>query len=992
MISSKAEAKDLQLASEYVGGIEARSAKLVFLTSQAPSASSSSDKELGFAVVHDPELIAKLTQSDAPQGPGHSVLFLSPDKQVAGKYVYPSTTEHNFDEICRVLESLQLGADSEPKRVQLPKWFVPDEYVLTLHPNADASSSFRFEGQQDLKATITQPGNRKIVLHSRDLNLLSAVYASGDFEQEATKFDYDIAENTVTLSFAKPLPTGAGVLKTEFIGTHNNQMAGFYRSNYVDADKQTKVLLSTQFEALDARRCFPCVDEPQAKATFTATLVADANLTCLSNMPESEITWLPGGKKKRVQFMTTPKMSTYLLAFAVGELDFVQKKTKHGVLVRVFTPPTKSSQGLFALDVACQALDIYDDYFAVPYPLPKLDMIAIPEFAMGAMENWGLVTYREVELLIKPGASARQKQRVTLVVTHELAHQWFGNLVTMAWWDGLWLNEGFASWVEYMAADEIFPSWKYWSTFVVDDQSAALSLDSLVTSHPVEVPIYRAEEVEEVFDGISYHKGACVVQLANAYLGPELFREGLRLYFQRHQYGNTETKDLWQAWEDVSGMPVGKVIGTWTSQMGFPVVAVSKVQQQAGGKLRFKVKQSWFLADGGKPPVEDRTWPIPMLVASLGQASVNAGLYDTREETEYEVDASSGGGNWVKLNAGQKLPIRVLYTDAEDVANLAQAVRSKAMSAEDRAGLILDAYALTKSGLQSPSQLLVLLRAYEDEDNMAVWDSVDQVLGGLSNLIKLEDAALVEAFRRFAAQLSAKQAARLGWEEKSADEAHVDQLSRAILVRLQCAFDPTNPAVSAQTSKLFGQFLENPTDPASLNANIRTSVLRSALAAGGKKEMDQLKKTLEQLDSIAEKKDVYAALGFTKDVKDKRAVLDWATSGAIKLQDFFYPMASVSASGGEGAELAFQYMKEEFPRIHGMIKKASPSLIMGVISYCCAGFASVERADEIEAFFQANPVPLATRKVAQIVESTKTNAAFLQRVKQDKQFIDTLMG
>lgn len=437
-------------------------------------------------------LDAVAKDDDGMPQPARAVFFIGPDKKMKAKILYPASTGRNFDEVIRVVDSLQLTAqrrlatpanwtsgsqcivtpgvsqEEAPKafpmgvqtvdlpsgkpylrttpdprfeRVLLPSWFVPEEYDLTLAPNVDPQSTFRYEGSQSITCSLTMGGHKEITLHSKELSLLTASFHAGDFSAEAVGFKYDVPENTVSIVFEKPLPAGRGTLKMEFIGTHNNQMAGFYRSGYTDANKVPKIMVSTQFEALDARRCFPCIDEPQAKAVFKATLIVDAHLTALSNMPEEEVAYLDGGKKKKVAYLKSPKMSTYLLAFAVGEFDFTQRLTEHGVLVRVFTPPTKSAQGKFALDVACKSLDSYDDFFGLPYPLPKLDMIAIPEFAMGAMENWGLVTYREVDVLIAEGASETQKERVATVVTHELAHQWFGNLVTMQFWDGLWVSQ-----------------------------------------------------------------------------------------------------------------------------------------------------------------------------------------------------------------------------------------------------------------------------------------------------------------------------------------------------------------------------------------------------------------------------------------------------------------------------------------------------------------------------------------------------------------------
>lgn len=530
----------------------------------------------------------------------------------------------------------------------------------------------------------------------------------------------------------------------------------------------------------------------------------------------------------------------------------------------------------------------------------------------------------------------------------------------------------------------------------MDDQAAALSADALMSSHPIQVPIRRAEEVEEVFDAISYHKGACVVQLIRAYLGADAFRDGLQLYMKRHAYGNTESLDLWNALEAVSsGKPVVKIMASWTEQMGFPLLRVGKVRVE-GKKFRFKVKQTWFLADGSSPSAaKGKYWAIPLLASySFGSEEVQVschevGLYDSFEEQEYEIDCGediNASTAWLKLNAEQHVPMRVLYESNDDVQALARAVRGKFLKSEDRAGLLLDAYALAKAGYQTPSQVLVLLKAYETEENMAVWDAVEQTLNGLANLLRGE-GALYDAFVTFAANLIRQPFERLGWEAKP-DEGHLDVLSRSILVRLKCKFDPQG--VRPKCLELFGKYLANPTDPTALPSDYKTPVLKVALSCGGRKEMMELKETLQVVDSVAEKKDVYAALGYTPQPQDKTYVLDWCTSGQVKLQDFFYPMASVSSSGAAGAELAFQYMKRDFTRIYWLIKTASPSLINGVIAYCCAGFASEERADEIQEFFKLNPVPLANRKVAQIVENTKANAKFLKAIKGDGNFKDFL--
>ena len=415
-------------------------------------------------------------------------------------------------------------------RVILNPKVKPTHYVLELEPDLEALS---FTCREDVHLTVSEAGLSAVVLHSKEIAVEDAslrFVASGE-TASLEGVAYALKATTVTLTFDKPMPVGDVVLSISYRGILNSDMAGFYRSYYTDADGKKKTMASTQFESLDARRAFLCVDEPAVKATFAVSIVLPAHLTALSNMPETSTAHLPARKGvayKKVAFGVSPKMSTYLLAWAVGEFDYLAGTTKGGVTLRVFSPPGRAAQCAFALDAGVRALDFYDDFFQVPYPLPKLDMLCVTEFAMGAMENWGLVTYREAALMIDADkASIQQKQRVAIVVAHELAHQWFGNLVTMAWWDGLWLNEGFAAFMEHFCVDALYPEYRIWEQvgtarhdllasrsspspspllvicgcggqYTTDAFGAAQRLDSLRTSHPIIVPIRHAEEVEQV--------------------------------------------------------------------------------------------------------------------------------------------------------------------------------------------------------------------------------------------------------------------------------------------------------------------------------------------------------------------------------------------------------------------------------------------------------------------------------------------------------------
>uniref|UniRef100_A0A7S3P4T9 Aminopeptidase n=1 Tax=Amphora coffeiformis TaxID=265554 RepID=A0A7S3P4T9_9STRA len=872
-------------------------------------------------------------------------------------------------------------ANKTAGRVLLPSHVVPEFYDLALEPDLEA---FTFKGKVVISFAIDadklddEEVAKTITLHAKELTFISASYSIDDDPTviPAEEIRVNLKATTVTFYFGTPLTTNASRVRLtiEYTGFLNDQMAGFYRSTYQDIEGKDRIMASTQFESLDARRAFPCVDEPAAKAVFILHLIIPSNRQALSNMPAASVVRL-NANQTRISFMATPKMSTYLLAFLVGEFDAVSQLTPHtGVLVTVYTPPGKSTSGTFALQAACKSLEAYNDFFATPYPLPKLDLVAIPAFAAGAMENWGLVTFREVDLLIDPNtASNQQKQRVVTVVTHELAHQWFGNLVTMKWWNGLWLNEGFASWAENWAADLLFPEYKMWEQFTTGHLAAALRLDALKSSHPIEVPIHHAEEVEQVFDAISYCKGGSVARMIQNVLGMKAFRAGLQAYMKEFAYSNTETEDLWNAWEQATnGMPVGEIMASWTEQMGFPLLKVVK-EEWSDVEVVLTLEQSWFLSDGA--PLDDKgeekLWTIPILTCTAEGEQEEMMLM--REKTA-TVTIPAPEGGWVKLNAGQVVPMRVLPT-AEMLEEYGSGIERKTMSDIDRAGLINDAYALVKAGHLSPESLIKLLGHYKDEDSYIVWEGLSGVLNGLDTVLS-DNETMGASLQKFAKKLVLGLAKKVGWESSSSD-GHLDTLLRGILISLLASFAYDDPSVAREANQRFTAFLENPKDVQSLPSDMRTSVFKIVLKNGGAKEYEQVKSYFYSADNNAERKHVLNSLGCVPDKKLKLATMDWCTSGEIKLQDFFYPMGSVGRSSREGREVSWTYYQENFGKIKSMLGKSNPSLMDACIIMCAGGFCSREKADEIEAFFEKNPLPSSTRKIAQTTESMRANAKFM---------------
>ncbi len=854
---------------------------------------------------------------------------------------------------------------------------------------------FVFSGRETIDIHVDpslSPPTTSVQLHAKEISILEASYDSkeeGNAQHlTASIISYDLKSTIVTLDFCSPLSSGDGTLTLQFEGILNNKMAGFYRSQYETIDGEKRYMASTQLEALDARRCFPCWDEPARKAVFDIAMIVPKDRDVLSNMPEASVRTI-GKNRKEVRFMPSPKMSTYLVALCVGEFDFVSGLTKHGVLIRVFTPPGKGSLGTFALQAALDTLDIYDDLFKTPYPLPKLDMIAIPEFAMGAMENWGLITYREVDVLIdEEKASSSQRQRVCTVITHELAHQWFGNLVTMEWWQALYLNEGFASWMQTWACDKLYPEWEMWEQFATDDQEGALRLDALRTSHPIEVPIKHAEEVEQVFDAISYCKGACVVHMVKAVLGDDLFKKGLQIYIDRHKYSNTETSDLWQAWEDVSKKPVSKMMSSWTDQKGYPVLEVVSSSYKNGYRT-LNLRQSWFLADGScSEEDEEKLWTIPLVARSANQSeSTPMYLMNTLQDS-LEIRAESN--SWVKLNYKQPALMRVLYPESM-LLSLRTAIASQELPAVDRVGLISDAYALAKAGKLKPEVLIGLLPAYSTERNSTVWEQLGLVIKGLDKLTQ-GTPNINKWFCQMARKLIEPCAKEVGWAPRSSD-GHLGKMLRGTMISLLCTYNTDSQDVQAEARRRFAAFYADPNDHTSLPTDFAVPVYQAVLKAGGKIEFDQVMEIYHRAETNAERKLVFGAIGYSSTATLKLLVLQWALS-EVKLQDFFYPMNSVAQSNVEGRNLSFEFFKEQFPRIKSMLEKAVPSLMNAVISICCGGFYDHAHVDEVEEFFKTHPLPQCERKISQTIEAMRISANFASHIQtsdlENAQFWDKL--
>eukprot|EP01065_Artemidia_motanka_P038148 TRINITY_DN47000_c0_g1_i1.p1 TRINITY_DN47000_c0_g1~~TRINITY_DN47000_c0_g1_i1.p1 ORF type:complete len:884 (+),score=298.07 TRINITY_DN47000_c0_g1_i1:58-2709(+) len=860
-------------------------------------------------------------------------------------------------------------------RQLLPDDVVPYEYDLELEPDL---TRFTFDGEVAISVTVNR-ATSSVTLHASQLTVSKASFVSADGASQAvTGLNFDIADGTVQLRFAEELQVGKGTLKLTFQGTLNDQMCGFYRSKYKSLSGEDRFMATTQFEPCDARKSFPCWDEPARKAVFRVTMIVPPGLTAFSNMPEEKYTTLRNGGR-RVTFQPTPIMSTYLVAYIVGEFDYIQDTTKDGLLVRLISVPGKTAKAQFSLKTAIRCLEIYNEFFGIKYPLAKMDMVAIPDFAQGAMENWGLVTYREIDLLCDEAtASCASKQRVCNTVAHELAHQWFGNLVTMTWWDDLWLNEGFATWLANWISDKLHPEWGVWEDFVCSDQMRALQLDALRSSHPIQQPVSRAEQVDEIFDIIAYSKGGSVLRMAYAVLGEDHFRSGLADYLQQFKYSNSETADLWAAWDKSSGSDtIGKMMNTWTDQMGCPVLSVTDA-----GSGKVKVEQSYFVADGTtKDGDAAKQWIVPIFIGGKdGRFGTELQMLETKS-AEFAVPQG-----WFKVNFGQHVTCRVLYSP-EVFAGLCGSVHD--LPPEDRIGLLNDSVALTRGLKMCPRQLFELLKGFTEKDGVSetndkVWTELAITLKKLhESLCNARDASgspecvkVLTAFERLAAKLVGPAAERVGWDERPTDDDNTKSL-RASLLDLVGLFNGSDPKVQAEARRRYDAFRAD-AKTRLLPEDIRAAVFRIACKTDGVKVFEELKKMHNESTDSALRIHVYQGVA-EGPPEVKQMVLNWALTDDVRGQDVIYPMAYTarSTSFGGGAQMVFDWTKAEIEAIRTRLS-GNASLIQSVVKVSGAGFSTKEKAEDVRKFWEAQKIAGMTLVLEQTIEGICVKDLFVK--------------
>ncbi|KAM3439683.1 hypothetical protein NHJ13734_003623 [Beauveria thailandica] len=869
--------------------------------------------------------------------------------------------------MCRDTESLV--ANKALERDVLPTNVIPRHYQLELEPDFD---KFTFNGIVVIDLDIVEDSS-SITLHSLEIVIRAVKITSGGREiSQGLAIAQDEQRQTTTISFARRLNEGdKAQLELTFDGQLNNKMVGLYRSGYTKADGTKGYIATTQMEPTGARQAFPCFDEPALKATFDITLIADHHLTCLSNMPvksenpvQSRTT---STTRKAIKFDTSPIMSTYLTAFIIGELDYVESNLFRIPVRTYVTIDQNVEHGRHAADLGARTLELFEKEFGVDFPLPKMDQVAVLDFAEGAMENWGLITYRAVDLLVEANAGAGRKRRVTDIVLHELAHQWFGNLVTMEWWEGLWLKEGFATWASLYGANKFYPEWNIWADFVISSLQDALDLDSLRSSHPIEVPVKSANEISQIFDAISYEKGCSVLRMISVHLGEDVFLKGIRDYLRKFCYRNTTTDNLWDCLSDSSGKPVTEVMAPWTRELGYPVLSV----WEDNVTKTVTIQQNRFLRTGDVTPEDDKI-VYPVILGLRTEGGIDRSMVMTDRRITLNVPA----GSFFKLNADHTSLYRTLYSPGI-LARLGQAAQEGMLGVADRTGLVADAAALTAAGYAKTSTFLTLAQSFKDEVSFFVWNELLVGLSHISTAWMFQDAAVTEGLKNFRKELVTPIVRKLGHNISEAD-GHVEQQFKDMIIKAAAMCGDEVTIQAAQ--EVFRKSLDG--DASALHPTLRTTVYAIVSRYGGEIELAQLL-NLYQTSGVSDER--IAALkgcGYTSDAKVIEQLFAAMDSGdAIKDQDLYIPVRGICSSR-TGAEVAWQHFLNNWDQY---CERFPPGLSMlkNLVKDFCKNMGTSEQLSAFSTFFEHKDTQGIDNSVRQVIDSVQAKLSWVERDSED---------
>jgi puromycin-sensitive aminopeptidase len=818
---------------------------------------------------------------------------------------------------------------------RLPRTVVPSRYDLRLEPDLVAAT---FVGHIVIAVDVHE-AVKEIVLNAAELQIAEAVVVAAPGDRFPAAITMEEATERSRLRFGGPLAPGKWRLTIAFTGALNDKLRGFYRSKYQNKEGEWRWLAATQFEATDARRAFPCWDEPAFKAVFSSTLVVDPALHAVSNTTVADEHMENG--RKVVRFADTMPMSTYLVAYIVGELDATEPTPVGNTPLRVWCVPGKQALTRFGAEIGAFSLGFFEEYYGRTYPGDKLDLVAIPDFAAGAMENFGAITFRETALLVDEAtATHAERERVADVVAHENAHMWFGDLVTMSWWNGLWLNEAFATFMEMLAVDAWKPEWKRWTTFGVS-RSSALSVDGLRSTRPIEFPVEAPKDADAMFDVLTYEKGASVLRMLEQYIGPDVFRDGVRRYLDRHAYGNTETADLWRALGEASRLAIPEIMDGWIFHPGYPLIEVRRAEAQC---VALRQRRFLYLSDEGSQ-AEPPLWRTPVQLRTVGvcggvktQTLLNGGE---------EAIVSLGKANGALVNAGGHGFYRVRYTPDLLAVVLHQLDRLEPI---ERFNLLNDAWAAVVAGLTPVGAYLDLTSHFQGERDKNVWSVIVGSFHTLNRVVEAADRPRLAALVR---DRLAPAASELGWAPTAGESELTGQLRGDLLRALGTLGD--DAAVQARAAE---RFAGHPVD-----ANVFAAIVPILAHVGDAARYADFEQRYRTARTPQDELRYLLALAAFRQPDLIEKTLARTLEGDVRTQDAPFVLRALLMSV-DGREMAWAFIEENWERMNRLLPPT------GVRRVCEAvvGLSSPGLEQRVRAFVEAKNVKLGGKTLEQYLE------------------------
>jgi puromycin-sensitive aminopeptidase len=833
---------------------------------------------------------------------------------------------------------------------RLPRHVIPNRYEIRLEPDLNNAL---FHGQETVTVAVVQP-TTAIMMNAADLSVTQAYVENDQKQRLEASIELDETLQRCRLTFAQAVTPGTWRVVIGFHGTLNDKLRGFYRSTYKDASGTTQIMAATQFEATDARRAFPCWDEPDFKAVFATTLVIDPNLTAVSNT--SVVSESVEAGKNVLRFADSMKMSTYLVAFIVGQLVATEPRSVGKTPLRLWTVPGKQPLTLFGHDIAAASLEFFERYYGIPYPGDKLDLLAIPDFASGAMENLGAITFRETALLVDQRTGTHgELERVADVVAHENAHMWFGDLVTMSWWNGLWLNEAFATFMEMLAVDAWKPEWKRWDTFGVS-RAAAFSVDGLWSTRPIEYPVRAPKDADAMFDVLTYEKGASVLRMLEQHLGPDVFRDGVREYLRAHAYSNADTKDLWVSLGKAAQQPVPELMDGWIFQPGYPLVSarLDGVSELVLTQQRF----AYLRTDESST----QNWQIPVQIR-----------IETRDKAEHRRVLLTGHQTRIPLpsdmrqvliNEGGHGFYRVQY-DAPLLQRLLKTGLDR-LAPTERFNLVSDAWATTLSGAMPLPDYLRLTQHFTQERDKNVWAVLVDSLSFFNRIITVSERPGLEVFVQ---SLITPAVRELGWGPRPDDNDLVRQLRGeliGVLGRLG-----NDPATQEQASVYYQRYR---TDPASVDPNLVPALVSILAHTGVETRYEEFSECCRTAVTPQEERRYLFSLAAFQSPSLLARTLAHTINGKIRTQDAPF-VVSAGLGNVYGRELAWEFVKKNWDQMDRLFPKQGVRRMCGGI----VNLATPELERDVQVFFASRNADLGGKTLEQYLEQLRIAVAFRER-------------